>query len=299
MTSALFRTLAVIVILTLVPRLAFAQGLGAASIVGVVKDASGAVLPGVTVEASSPVLIEKTRTTVTDTEGRYQLVELRPGTYNMSFALQGFSTYKRDGLVLSANFVATINADLKVGELTETITVSGQTPLVDTRSVSKAQVISQETLAALPTAKSVGSMLAFVPGAVSPANGVDTGGTKGEQSVRISVFGARPNDMRQMTNGLQYTNLNGDGGGRLYFVNPITIQENVIDLGAGGSAQYQLAGAVVNTIPREGGNNWSGTLFGAWANHSLQSDNLSDSLKAQGLTTVNGLRVIGDLSGLI
>ena len=82
-------------------------------------------------------------------------------------------------------------------------------------------------------------MLAFVPGAVSPANGVDTGGTKGEQSVRISVFGARPGDMRQMTNGLLYTNLNGDGGGRLYFVNPVTIQENVIDLGAAGSALYQ------------------------------------------------------------
>lgn len=299
MTSALIRTLAVIVILTLVPHVAFAQGLGAASIVGVVKDSSGAVLPGVTVEASSSVLIEKTRSTVTDTEGRYQLVELRPGTYNLSFALQGFSTYKRDGLVLSANFVATINADLKVGELTETITVSGQTPLVDTRSVSKAQVITQETLAALPTAKSVGSMLAFVPGAVSPANGVDTGGTKGEQSVRISVFGARPNDMRQMTNGLQYTNLNGDGGGRLYFVNPITIQENVIDLGAAGSALYQTSGAVVNTIPREGGNRLSGAAFGAYTNHDLQSDNLSEDLKAWGLTVVNGIRKIYDSSGLV
>src|SRR4029077_17507252 len=96
------------------------------------------------------------------------------------------------------------------------------TPLVDARSVSKGAVISQVTLAALPTSKSVGSMLAFVPGAVSPANGVDTGGSKGEQSVRISVFGARPNDMRQMTNGMQYTNLNGNGGGRLYFVNPST-----------------------------------------------------------------------------
>ncbi len=104
----------------------------------------------------------------------------------------------------------------------------------------------------LPTSKSVGGLLALVPGAVSPANGVDTGGTKGEQSVRISVFGARPGDMRQMTNGMLYSNLNGDGAGRLYFVNPVSVQENVIDLGAAGSAQYQLAGAVVNTIPREG-----------------------------------------------
>jgi hypothetical protein len=105
--------------------------------------------------------------------------------------------------------------------------------------------------------------------------------------------------MRQMTNGMQYTNLNGDGGGRLYFVNPITIQENVIDLGAAGSAQYQFAGAVVNTIPREGGNQWSGSVFGAYAGHSLQSDNLSDDLKAQGLTVVNGVRSIADSNALI
>ena len=142
-------------------------------------------------------------------------------------------------------------------------------------------------------------MLAFVPGAVSPANGVDTGGTKGEQSVRISVFGARPNDMRQMTNGLQYTNLNGDGGGRLYFVNPITIQENVIDLGAAGSALYQTSGAVVNTIPREGGNRLSVSSFGAYTNNNLQSSNLSDDLKTQGLTVVNGIRKIYDVSGLV
>jgi hypothetical protein len=281
------------------PRISLAQGIGAASIVGVVRDASGAVLPGVTVEAASPVLIEKVRTAVTDGDGRYQIAELRPGVYSITFGLQGFTTFRHDGLELSSNFVATVNAELRVGAVTETITVSGQTPLVDVRSVSRGTVVTEETLAVLPTSKSVGGLLALVPGAVSPANGVDTGGTKGEQSVRISVFGARPGDMRQMTNGMLYSNLNGDGAGRLYFVNPVSVQENVIDLGAGGSAQYQLAGAVVNTIPREGGNDWTGTVFGAWTNHALQSDNLNGTLRSQGLTTVNGLRMIGDLSGLI
>lgn len=299
MKSAIPRFIALALAATLAPAVALAQGLGAASIVGVVKDSSGAVLPGVTVEASSPVLIEKVRSTVTDSEGRYQIVELRPGAYSVSFTLPGFATYKRDGLTVPANFVATVNADLRVGGLEETITVTGESPLVDTRSVSQAQVISQEKLAALPTAKSVGSMLAFVPGAVSPANGVDSGGTKGEQSVRISVFGARPNDMRQMTNGLQYTNLNGDGGGRLYFVNPITIQENVIDLGAAGSALYQTSGAVVNTIPREGGNRFSGSIFGTYTDHNFQSSNLSDDLKAQGVSTVNGMRNIWDVTPLL
>jgi hypothetical protein len=296
------RRLCVVVVgalVALVPGVGSAQGIGAASIVGVVRDASGAVLPGVTVEAASPVLIEKVRTTVSDGEGRYQIAELRPGMYSVTFSLQGFTSFKRDALELVSNFVATVNAELRVGTLSETIVVSGQTPLVDVRSVSKGTVVTQETLSVLPTSKSVGGLLALVPGAVSPANGVDTGGTKGEQSVRISVFGARPGDMRQMTNGMLYSNLNGDGAGRLYFVNPVSVQENVIDLGAAGSAQYQLAGAVVNTIPREGGNEWTGTMFGAWTNHALQSDNLSDKLRSQGLTTVNALRTIADLSGLI
>jgi hypothetical protein len=298
MTSAARRTLVVIAIFTVVPRLAPAQSLGAASIVGVVKDDSGAVLPGVTVEASSPVLIEKARTTVTDGDGRYQLAELRPGTYTVSFSLQGFATYRREGLGLTANFVATINAELKVGQLSETIVVSGQGPLVDVRSVSKGTIVSKETLDALPTSKSIGGILALVPGAVSPANGMDTGGTKGEQSVRISVYGARPADMRQMTNGMLYSNLNGDGAGRLYFVNPVTIQENVIDLGTAGSAQYQLGGAVVNTIPREGGNRFSGSAFGTWTGHSLQSSNFGDDLKAQGLQNVNSVRNIWDTNEL-
>src|SRR5262247_64 len=106
-------------------------------IAGVVKDSSGGVLPGVTVEAASPVLIEKLRTSVTDGEGRYQIAELRPGTYSVTFSLQGFTTFRRDGLELSSNFVATVNAELRVGAVTETITVSGQSPLVDVRSVSK------------------------------------------------------------------------------------------------------------------------------------------------------------------
>src|SRR5262245_41489043 len=207
------------------PRDGWAQGIGAASIVGVVRDVSGAVLPGVVVEAASPVLIEKVRTSITDAEGRYQVAELRPGTYSVTFTLPGFTTFKRDGLELSSSFVATINVELRVGTLEETVVVSGETPLVDVRSVSKGTVVSQETLKVLPTSKSVGAMLALVPGAVSPANGIDTGGTKGEQSVRISVFGARPGDMRQMTNGMLYSNLNGDGAGRLYFVNPVSVQD--------------------------------------------------------------------------
>ena len=142
--------------LVLVSLDAAAQGIGAAGIVGTARDASGAVLPGVTIEAASPVLMEKARTTVTDGEGRYQIAELRPGTYSVTFTLPGFTTFRRDGLELTSNFVATVNAELSVGTLAETIVVSGQTPLVDVRSVSRGTVVTQEMLSALPTSKSVG-----------------------------------------------------------------------------------------------------------------------------------------------
>src|SRR5579872_2306474 len=113
--------------LLLIPASAFAQ----ASITGVVKDTTGAVLPGVTVEAASPALIEKVRSVVTDAKGEYKIVDLRPGTYSVAFTLTGFSTVKREGIELTVGFTATINGDLKVGSLAETITVSGASPIVD------------------------------------------------------------------------------------------------------------------------------------------------------------------------
>src|SRR5213075_2879028 len=111
---------------------AAAQGVATGSIAGVVKDASGAVLPGVTVEASSPALIEKSRTAVTDDQGAYKIVDLRPGVYAVTFFLAGFGTVKREGVELTSNFTAPINVELKVGSLEETITVTGESPVVDT-----------------------------------------------------------------------------------------------------------------------------------------------------------------------
>ena len=122
----LFRGILVVFSLVVVPSTAFAQ----ASIVGTARDASGAVLPGVTVEASSPALIEKTRSVVTNGVGQYSIQDLRPGTYTVSFTLPGFSTVRRDGIELAGSFIATINGDLRVGGVTETVTVSGEAPVV-------------------------------------------------------------------------------------------------------------------------------------------------------------------------
>src|SRR6516164_8988917 len=127
----------------LLPSAAFAQ----ASIAGTVKDTSGAVVPGVTVEASSPELIEKVRTAVSDGTGRYRIENLRPGIYAVTFTLAGFNSFKREGIELSGSFTATVNADLRVGTVEETVTVSGETPVVDLQSAKRQQTISTRSSA--------------------------------------------------------------------------------------------------------------------------------------------------------
>src|SRR5262245_31572905 len=126
--------LVVIGVLTVIPAIAFAQALG--TVAGTVKDASGAVLPGVTVEAASPVLIEKVRTAVSDGTGQYAVTNLPPGNYVITYSLPGFSTVKREAVEVSVNFTTTINADLRVGAVEETITVTGQSPIVDVQSAA-------------------------------------------------------------------------------------------------------------------------------------------------------------------
>src|SRR5438128_6460433 len=154
------RSTVALVALLLLPTAAFAQ----AAITGAVKDTSGAVLPGVTVEAASPVLIERVRSVVSDDTGQYRIVGLRPGTYSVTFSLPGFSTVKREGIELSGTFVATVNGDLKVGALEETITVTGETPIVDVQSAKVQQTVSKDILAAIPSSRSGGGIQSLIPG---------------------------------------------------------------------------------------------------------------------------------------
>ena len=154
------RQVILLVSLALMPTTAFAQ----ASIVGTVRDASGAVVPGVTVEASSPALIEKTRSVVSNGTGQYSIEDLRSGTYTVTFALQGFTTVKREGIELSGSFVATVNADLRVGGVAETITVSGEAPVVDVTSTRNQQVISGQTVAEIPSSRQYSAFTHLDPG---------------------------------------------------------------------------------------------------------------------------------------
>jgi hypothetical protein len=180
-----------------VPITGWAQSVQSGSIAGVARDASGAVLPGVTVEASSPALIEKVRSAATDSQGFYRIIDLRPGLYTVTFTLPGFSTFRREGVELTAGFTATVNATMGVGALEETITVSGAAPIVDTQNIIQQRVISREVRDALPLSSNSGAFVSIIPGATQAAAGnQDVGGTKGENTQQFTVHGSRVNDFQ-------------------------------------------------------------------------------------------------------
>jgi len=277
-----------------------AQGTSAASISGVVTDSSGGVVPGVAIEVSSPVLIEKVRTTTTNERGEYRIVELRPGTYAVTFARQGFASVRREGIELTSNFNADINAELPVSAREELVTVSGASPLVDTQNVARRTVISKALLDTVPTGKNLLSFYSLTPAAVTPTNAQDVGGGKGETSARVSVHGSKQGDTKMMLDGMSFNSFEGEGSARAFFVNALTAQEVVVDTPSGStSAEYTSNGVVVNLIPRDGGNRFSGTIFATGSNHALQSDNLTASLQAAGTKTTSGTRSVYDLNGLL
>jgi carboxypeptidase family protein len=266
---------------------------GQAAITGVVKDASGGVLPGVTVEAASPALIEKVRSVVSDDTGQYRIVDLRPGTYSVTFTLPGFSTVKRDGIELTGTFVATVNGDLKVGALEETVTVTGETPVVDVQSVRTQQTVSKDVLAAIPTARTAAGIQALIPG-MSTA-GSDVGGASGNSGGSTgAIHGGRMNDGRTLNDGLT-TNHGGGGGGGGNLANSAGAQEIVVST-SGGLGEAETGGVTVNLIPREGANTFSGTVFGNGANGSMQGSNYTQDLKDRGLRAPSEIMKVYDFN---
>jgi hypothetical protein len=264
------------------------------TIAGVVKDTSGAVMPGVTVEAASPALIEKVRTVVTDDQGQYKIVNLLPGTYTVTFTLTGFSTVKREGLELTSSFTANVNADLKVGTVEETVTVSGQAPVVDTQNIMQQTTVARGTLDAIPTTKRLGQYATIVPGATY-ANPTlqDVGGTAGEGGA-FGIHGGRSGDLAINFEGMNQS-LMGLG---VYSFNSQTIQEVVLET-SGISAEASSGGVQVNVVSKDGGNLLSGGFSGAWSGPSLQSSNLTDALRARGLNTDVSIRKNYDAGGAL
>ena len=278
--------------LLLRPTTAWAQAFDSATIAGVVKDTSGAVMPGVTVEAASPALIEKVRTVVTDAQGQYKIVDLRPGTYVVTFTLPGFSAVRREDLELTTAFTATVNAELRVGALEETVTVSGAAPIVDTQNVIQQQTLARSTLDALPTARQLGSYAKLLTAAVLAAPTFqDVGGTQGEGG-QFAVHGQRPGDINVFQDGVNQSMLNGS----TFSFNSASTQEVVLET-SGTSAESFTGGVLVNIVPKEGGNTLTGSVHSAYAGPKLQSDNLTDTLRARGLLPTPSVRKIYDDGG--
>jgi hypothetical protein len=256
-----------------------------AGIAGVARDATGAVLPGVTVEATSPALIEKVRTAVTDGQGRFNIVQLRPGTYAVTFTLTGFATFKSEGIELSVGFTATVNADMKVGAVEETMTVTGATPVVDTLNVHNRQLMKIDVLEALPSgARDLTQMASLTLGATaSTAGRNDVGGALGENNTGLSIHGSRGDDGKVNFDGMNANNFYGNGGGQMrsWRMNTVGVQEISIDAG-GNTAEAENGGANINMIPREGGNRFSFHSPLAYTNSNFASGQVPDSLIARG-----------------
>ena len=270
------------------PSLAVAQ----ATITGVVRDASGGVLPGVTVEASSPQLIERVRTATTGADGSYRIVDLRSGTYAVDFSLPGFSTVKREGIELSGTFVATINADLKVGNVEETIVVTGVSPIVDVQSVSRQTTMDNELINSIPAARSYGGLMMLMPNTV-----VQGGAASNAQVVpNMVVFGGaggRTNEGRLQIDGISVgTAFNGAGVSA--YVADVNNAQEVVLTASGGMGEAEAGGPTLNLVPREGGNRLSGQVFVSKIPESFFGSNFTEELRQRGLATPGGFTDVYD-----
>ncbi len=270
---------AVLALTCFMPSAAWAQSVFA----GTVKDSSGAVMPGVTIEAASPALIEKVRSAVTDENGVYRIIDLRPGVYTLTFTLAGFNTVTREGIELGSNFTATINVELSVGTLQESITVSGASPVVDVQSNVKQQVLSRDVLDAVPTAKTIQGLGQLVVGVT--LNSPDVGGSRAMQQTYFAIRGQGGAQTVVLVDGLMTNGLMGDGAVQAYHNEAMT-QEAVYQT-AGGSAETLTGGVNMNLVPKDGGNQWRGGFKFAKSPASWQGDNLTDNLIGLGVTGVD------------
>ena len=273
-------------ILTLLPVTASAQSVG--SISGSVTDSTGGVLPGVTVEAASPALIEGSRIGVSDGTGIYRIIDLRPGTYTVTFSLPGFSTVVREELILNAGITLAINASMPVGSIEETITVTGATPVVDVQNVRGQTTLTSEILRSVPTSTNIQGLARLTLGVTQEGvlGGGDSGGSKGEPVYGFNQVHGSPTGIT-MIDGMKTSSSYRVPTAHRYLFNNLTAREIIVET-SGGDPESESAGVNINLIPREGGNTFSGSVVGEFTNSSLQAeDNLNDSLRDRFVTQSN------------
>ncbi|HEV8397319.1 MAG TPA: TonB-dependent receptor [Vicinamibacterales bacterium] len=266
-------TLAVVLLL---PSTVFAQ----ASLTGTVRDASGGVLPGVTVEAASPALIEKVRSAVTDGSGQYRIIDLRPGVYSLTFTLPGFNSVKRENIELTGSQTLTIPAEMKVGGLEETITVTGETPVVDVQNATRQLVMKDDVIQAIPATRAAGALLNATPG-------INVGEAGAALSPTMTAFNARSSTInsgsvagegRYAINGFPLTAARSGGFASVVY-DTVNVEEVAITVG-GGLGESDIGGPLMNIVPKSGGNTFSGSGFLSTAGKWSSGDNLTPELQA-------------------
>ena len=270
------RLIIVATCLVLLPVAASAQ---TSTIAGQVKDSSGALLPGVTVEVASPALIERVRSTTTDGSGQYKIIELRPGVYTVTFTLPGFSTLKRERIELTSDFTATVDAELKVGAVEETITVLAQSPVVDVQGITSSTVMTRDVMDALPTGRNIQAVGIMIPGTALTVGGGgalsrDVGGSGGMQQSPLNYRGSA--DTVQTIEGMRLNNLCGNGAYSGVYWDDGSFTEYSYVTGA-DSAEMGQGGIRVNLVPKDGGNTFRGTVLGNYTHGPWQGSNYSAS----------------------
>jgi Carboxypeptidase regulatory-like domain len=272
------------------PAIASAQG----SIAGVATDTSGAVLPGATVEVASPALIERVRSAVTDGTGQYQIVNLPPGGYTVTFMLAGFNTLKREGIELTGNFTATVNGNLRVGELSETVTVTGEAPTVDVQNTARQRVVDRDIIENIPAGRNIWALGALNPGITTNVP-QDVGGAVINATTGMSSHGGRSNDGWTSMDGITMNAMASTGFTTRLIYSMASVQEVTLDY-SGNTAEVPTGGVRINIVPREGGNTFNGTFFGSIATHAMQASNFTDKLRSQGLRTPDAVKKLWDIN---
>jgi hypothetical protein len=283
----------VCVSLFMLPAIVWAQ----ATITGTAKDTSGAVLPGVTVEATSPALIERVRSVVTDGTGQYRIVDLRSGTYIVTFTLPGFSTVRREGIELSGGFTATVDANLPVGSLAETLTVTAENPIVDVKTARREQVVNRDLLSSIPSARTYQTMIGLAPG-VTTGGSQDVGGLNSPATRTFAIHGGPQTEGRVMVDGMNAGAARGGAGVSNYQVDVANAQELAYTL-SGGLGEAETGGPTMNVVPRTGGNTFTGSFFFSGANSAMQGSNLTQELRDAGLRDPNELIKSWEANGAI
>ena len=286
------KCLAIVTVL-LLPRPLLAQAI----LTGTVHDPSGAVLPGVTVEAASPALIEKSRSATTDGSGQYRIIDLQPGAYTLTFTLSGFTTVRRANIELSGRQTVTIPIEMRVGALAETITVTGETPLVDVQNAKREVVMNKDLIQALPVARAVGALLNATPGLTVDTNGPALSPTMTFFNAHSSTANSASvaGEGRMTVNGM--TIAAARSGGVSSYVYDTPNSEEIAVIVGGGLGESDIGGPVMNLVPKSGGNAFGGNAFFNAAGGWSRGNNLTDDLRLIGLTQTPGIIQAYDASG--